>query len=239
MALDYPFITAYMNVRILENVRALREGDDATKCEAMRVLPCFDYPIAIAEAGGIPPLVELLRDGSAEAKGKAALALTVLMENIDNRILVAQAGGIPLFVELLRVSYCKCCAASALFNLARGNVANKVLIAEAGAIPLLVDFLHEGTADAKHWAPKPLRSLAINNDANAVAIAAAVGLEAFVELAQRGSVSVFETPVLDNAGVAAKREAALVVAALLGDCVPDSARGRVPYEIKAAIVSFL
>jgi len=161
------------------------------------------------------------------------------MDNIDNRILVAQAGGIPLFVELLRSIHSKCCAASSLFNLAVGNVANKVLIAEAGAIPLLVDFLHEGTVDAKHWAPKPLRSLAINNDANAVAIAAAVGLEAFVELAQRGSVTVFETPVLDNAGNPAKRKAALVVAALLGDCVPDSARRRVSRYIKAAIVSFL
>ena len=40
---------------------------------------------------------------------------------------------------------------------------------------------------------------------------------------------------MHNAALPAKRKAALVVAALLGDCVPDS----VPREIKTVIGSYL
>ena len=80
-----------------------------------------------------------------------------------------------------------------------------------------------------------LVGLARNNDANAVAIAVAVGLEALVELARRGRVTVHRLSVAHNAGVPAKRKAALVVAALLRACVPDS----VPREIKDVIVSYL
>ena len=77
----------------------------------------------------------------------------------------------------------------------------------------------------------------------AVAIAAAVGFEALVQLAQRGRVPLYvplynpptnELLIVRDAGVPVKRKAALVVAALLGDCVPDS----VPRVIKAAIGSY-
>ncbi|KAH8063496.1 hypothetical protein JL722_2670 [Aureococcus anophagefferens] len=73
--------------------------------------------------------------------------------------------------------------------------------------------------------------------ANAVAIALAIGLEALVQLARRGRVTynVFHGPVVRNAGVPAKRKAALIVAALLRDCVPDS----VPRELKALIGPYL
>ena len=87
------------------------------------------------------------------------------------------------------------------------------------------------------WA---LGNLARNNDANAIAIAAAVGLEGLVQLARRGRVTVDnghgrEFDVVYDAGVPAKRKAALVVAALLRACVLDS----VPREIKALIGPYL
>ena len=71
------------------------------------------------------------------------------------------------------------------------------------------------------------------------AVAAAVGLEALIELARRGRVT-FKGPgrrlrLLSNAGGPAKRKAALVVAALLGGCVPDS----VPRVLRAVIGSYL
>ena len=47
--------------------------------------------ILIAEAGGIPPLVALVRDGNDVQKQYAALALEELAENADNQILIAQA----------------------------------------------------------------------------------------------------------------------------------------------------
>ncbi|KAH8098909.1 hypothetical protein JL720_1879 [Aureococcus anophagefferens] len=179
-------------------VRALREGDDAAKSVAalaLDSLACGNVAnkVAIAEAGGIAPLVELLRDGSAWAKQLAVQVLWSLA-----------------YVEN-----------------------NTVLIAEAGAIPPLVELFRNGPGNAKPTAAWALRNLAYTNDANAVAIAAAVGLEALVQLARGGDVN--ERWLVRNAGIAAKRKAALVVAALLGDCVPDS----VPREIKAIIGPYL
>ena len=198
-------------------VRALREGDDAAKAEAARVLGHLAYydaanqigdaadQVLIAEAGGVPLLVELLRDGSA-----------------------------PVNLVNLR-------AAGALCNLARNNDV-KVQIAEAGGIAPLGDLLREGTRsardslayDAAHYVAGALQNLARNNDGNAIAIAVAVGFEALVQLARRGRVN-FEGRWVLDAGVPAKRKAALVVATLLRDSVPDS----VPDEMKALIAPYL
>ena len=65
----------------------------------------------------------------------------------------------------------------------------------------------------------------------------AVSLEAVVELARRGSVTVNNASVVSNAALPAKRKAALVVAALLRDGVPEFKSA--PGDIKAAIASFL
>ena len=121
-------------------------------------------------------------------------------------------------------------AADALWNLVYDDDDNKVLIAEAGGIPLLVELLRDGSVDWKKKAAAALRNLAWNNDANAVAIAEAIGLEALVELARRGRVTVDNRSVVDDASFAAKRKAALVVAALLRACVPDELRSRVDVQ---------
>ncbi|KAH8087722.1 hypothetical protein JL720_7042 [Aureococcus anophagefferens] len=180
------------------HVRALREGDDAAKTAAARALYTRDraIKIAFAEAGGIPPLVELLRDGSMEAKPEAAWALG---------------------------------------SLAFNNAANQVQIAEAGGIPLLVELVRNG-GDAKWSTMNVLCSLALNNDANAVAIAVTIGLEAIVELARSGHVKIHNVSLVLNAGLPAKRKAALVVAQLIEAAAP---RTRVSRYIKAAIGSYL
>ena len=188
-------------------VQALREGDDAAKTAAVRALGRLDWSELglMAEAGGIAPLVQLLRVGSAEAKYWAAAALCALAYNNDD---------------------------------------NRVAIAAAGGIAPLVELLHNERGNAKWRAAQALEWLALNNDANAVAVAADVGLEALIELARRGRVTVdmlgnladvHERRIVRNAGIAAKRKAALVVAALLGGCVPDS----VPRVLKAIIGSYL
>ena len=173
-------------------VRALCEGDDKKKAAAARALGNFAYnnsanKAAIAKARGIPPLVDLLRDGSAKAKEDAARTLSSLA-----------------------------C-----------SIANGVLIVADGAIPPLIDLLRDGGANAKVRAAAALHYLAYNNDANAVAIALTVGLEALVQLARRGRVTIvsYEVVVRD-AGIPAKRKAALVVAELLRACVPDELRSR-------------
>ncbi|KAK7249239.1 hypothetical protein SO694_00046264 [Aureococcus anophagefferens] len=214
-------------------VRALRSGDDAAKTAAARTLCNLafqDYNRdLIRYAGGVPPLVELVRDGSAEAKFEAAWALSILARNnAANKVAIAAAGGIAPLVELLRdgSAEAKRQAARALGNLAADNAANRVLIAEAGGIPPLVQLVRDGSADARMC----MRNLARNNVANAVAIAAAVGFEALVQLARFGRVTVDNWLIVSDAGVPAKRKAALVVAAL-----PDS----VPRENKDIIASYL
>ena len=51
--------------------------------------------VAIARAGGIPPLVALARGGSEKQKHEAAAALWKLAENADNQVAIAKAGGAP------------------------------------------------------------------------------------------------------------------------------------------------
>jgi vacuolar protein 8 len=190
--------------------------------------------------------VYTLREGDDASKAFAARALgNMACIKAATRVPIAEAGGIPLLVELLRdgSAEAKLFAAFALGNLAYNND-NEVLIAEAGGIPPLVDLLRDGsTKNAKRWAAVALRQLARNNDASQVAIAAALCLEALVELVRRDHV-IFEGWFLFSnayAGVpaGAKRKAAVVVAALLGGCVPDSARRRVPRVLKAVIGSYL
>ena len=233
-----------MAASIAAHVRALREGDDASKTAAAVALCSLTWSpyipenrVAIAQAGGIEPLVQLLHDGSAMAKVRAVRALGSLAWNDANKVLIAEAGGVPPLVELLRDGgpHGKQEAAAALRILSRNN-ANKALITEAGGIPLLVQFLRDGNLGAKPEATCALYNLARNNDANAVAVAVAIGLEAIVELARRGRVNAGWTSIVENAGVPAKRKAALVVAQLIEATAP---RTRVSRYIKAAIVSFL
>ena len=227
-------------------VRALREGDDAAQTAAARALRRLANSdaasrVRIAEAGGIAPLVELVRDGSANAKLWAAWALGNLACNAANTALIAEADGVARLLELLRDGSAdtKWSAAYALGNLARNNAANKVAIAEAGGVPPLVELVRDGSEVAKEQAVWALRNLARNNDANAIAIAVTVGFEALVQLARRGSVTVGIRTVVRDAALPAKRKAALVVAALLRACVPEEVRSRVPYDVNTAIVSYL
>ena len=186
----------------------------------------------------IEGLVRALREGGDAAKADAAWELGGKPYN--QLCLIAEAGGIAPLVQLLRdgSAGAKRSAVWALANLARNNAANKVAITEAGGIPPLVELLRDGSADAKLEAAAALRHLALNNAANAVAIAVTVGgLEALVELARGGHVTVDSQRLVRNAGIAAKRKSALVVAALLRDCVPEFKSA--PGDIKAAIASFL
>ena len=226
-----------------QRVRALIEGDDNAKMAALRALrnpttftaSPYTLGVYIANAGGIAPLVELLRDGRAEAKARAAEALYSVAIDNGNQVRIAEAGGIPPLLELLRdgSAEVKWWAAHAVRVLAR-NDGNKILISQAGGLAPLVQLVRDGRTQAKQ-AALALRTLATNNDANAIAIAVTVGLEALVQLARRGCMCVEIQPLVYNASVPAKRKAALVVAALIGDCVPES----VPRVIKAVIGSYL
>jgi vacuolar protein 8 len=223
-------------------VRDLRERDGASRTTAAAALTNLAYTndankVLIAEAGGIAPLVELLRDGSLGAKAEAARTLGSLAWNDAIAVLIAEASGIPALVQLLRngSSPEKRMAGYALSNLA-WNADNKVLIAEAGGIALLVELLRSRSADERTEATNALYKIARNNDANGVAVAVALGFDALVQLARRGRVNFKGCTLVSNAGLPAKRKVALVVAQLIEATAP---RTRVPAVLKAAIGSYL
>ena len=165
------------------------------------------------------------------------------------KVAIREAGAIPLLVELLescRSADARRSSAGALANIAHENAENKVAIREAGAIPPLLALVEFGGAYSRPMSVDALRMLTHNNEDNAVATALARGrVEAIVELARRGSVTIrtklwgnqgiVDLVVVHNAGAGAKRKAALVVAALFRDCVEFP----VPYDIKTAIASYL
>ena len=168
------------------------------------------------------------------------------------KVAIREAGAIPLLVELLeswRSADARRYAAGALANIAHENAENKIAIREAGAIPPLLALVEFGGTYSRPMSEDALRMLAHNNEDNAIATALARGrVEAIVELARRGSVTIRTKPggarnpfkivdlaVVRDAGAGAKRKAALVVAALFRDCVEFP----VPYDIKTAIASYL
>ena len=57
---------------------------------------------SLAAAGAVPPLVAMLRDGTAEEQAAAAEALWKLARNTANKKTIAAAGGIEALVKLTR-----------------------------------------------------------------------------------------------------------------------------------------
>ncbi|KAH8071901.1 hypothetical protein JL720_11404 [Aureococcus anophagefferens] len=236
--------------RIRAQVRALREGGagcagaGTAKEEAARELGSLAYGndanrVRIAKAGGIPRLVDLLCDGSAYAKSEAACALYYLAFNNDNKVLIAEAGGIAPLVDLLRdgSASAKLRSARALGNLAHNNDANKVAVAVAGGIPPLVELLRDGSARANLRPRGAARPRGQQRRQRRRDRAGRRQPQALVELARRGRVTVDNRSAVLGAGVPAKRKAALVVAALIRDYVPEFKSA--PRDIKGLIGTYL
>ena len=145
----------------------------------------------IGEAGGIPPLVALVRDGNDWQKESAAAVLRKLTHACDVecfiKIRIAKAGGIPPLVALVRDGNDeqKESAAGALQLLAR-RADNQLLIAQAGGIPPLVALVRDGNDEQKHSAAGALRNLAVNVD-NEIAIGKAGGIPPLVTLVRDGN----------------------------------------------------
>ena len=160
-------------------------GDDEPGGALANLAYNEDNRVAIAAAGGIAPLVEVVRSGCAGAKGDAAVALGNLALNDDNRVAIAAAGAIPPLVDFLR-SGSAYEAAFALRILAHG--AHKVTIAAAGAIPPLVALMRSGQSKGATHAQETLINLARDNVDNRVLIAEAKGdIKELVKLARSAS----------------------------------------------------
>ena len=184
-----------------------------------------DNRVAIAAAGGIAPLVEVVRSGCAGAKGDAAVALGNLALNDDNRVAIAAAGAIPPLVDFLR-SGSAYEAAFALRILAHG--ANKVTIAAAGAITPLVALARSDHGKGADHAQETLINLARDNVDNRVLIAEAKGdIKELVKLARSAS------------SAAAKNAAAQFLARRRRSIVNKCVDGKVPAELEPLIAACL
>ena len=102
--------------------------------------------VAIADAGAIPPLVALLRNGSADRQEQAAAALGLLAGNNAVTAATVEADSIAPLVELVRNGRAvgQERAARALANIARGSRANQAAIVEAGVVGPLVALVRAG-----------------------------------------------------------------------------------------------
>ena len=213
--------------------------------------------VAIREAGGIPMLVALLERAHSIPEGNfVVLALRELaLDEAENKVAILESGAIPLLGARVESdsSLFREHAASVLAALAQDNEACCFAIRDADGIPRLVALVNSELRPhdcrfqlnrARHHALDALRSLCACNAADLVAIALDLGgVEAIVELAREGLVvlsaqEAIRCPWLQAqfAAPGSKRKAALVVAALLRDCVPGFKLA--PRDIKMAIGSF-
>ena len=131
----------------------------------------------IAKAGGIPPLVALIRDGSDAQKRIAASALENLAANADNREAIIR----PL-VALVRdgTDAQKASAAGALQNLAQDDDSREAIIKP------LVALVRDGDDEQKEVAAGALENLADCAD-NKIPIAQAGGIPPLVALVRDGN----------------------------------------------------
>ena len=148
------FARACAGVRV--GVRSLTSNEVGTKGRSNKM--------AIADAGGIVPLVDLATSGTVEQREAAVGALWNLAFNDANKKAIAAAGGIPPLVDLVRngTPRQKEQAASALANLTVDED-NRSRVVGAGGISALVPLMNGGeTERQRSFAHACIRNLAID-----------------------------------------------------------------------------
>ncbi|RLN92299.1 hypothetical protein BBJ28_00011461, partial [Nothophytophthora sp. Chile5] len=133
-------------------------------------------------------LMALVKAGTNDQKGWAALALGNIAVNEANRVEVVRDGGISPLVVLVRAGTDeqKLYAALALGNIACNNDANCMEIARDGGISPLVTLVRAGTDEQKQWAAYALGNIAVN-EANCVEVAREGGISPLVVLVRAGT----------------------------------------------------
>ncbi|CAE7354175.1 PUB13, partial [Symbiodinium necroappetens] len=167
-------------------IRLSGSGEQGWAANALRDLAISaDNQALIAEAGGIPPLVELLSSSNTDVQMMAAAALRHLASNADNKALIAEAGGIPPLVSCLTTGtkWAQLHAAEALGTLMADWIvvdrefvpmpeateiaeANQASIASAGAIDPLIEMLTQrsGVMGFQEMAAQALRPFSSRED---------------------------------------------------------------------------
>ncbi|KAH0751100.1 hypothetical protein KY290_030332 [Solanum tuberosum] len=134
-----------------------------------------DNRVAIAEAGAIPLLVDLLSTPDSRIQEHAVTALLNLSICEDNKRSIVTSGAVPGIVHVLKKGSMEARenAAAALFSLSVIDE-NKVIIGTFGAIPPLVTLLSDGTQRGKKDAATALFNLCIYQGNKGKAVRAGV-----------------------------------------------------------------
>ena len=112
-----------------------------------------DNRVSIVDAGGIEPLLQLLKEGStSQAKENSVRAITALTKSPEMQQVIRAAGGVPLVAhvmtqacsntkEMMAAAQLCSLTARAIAQLADGDESNQGAFAEAGTISALVAML--------------------------------------------------------------------------------------------------
>lgn len=134
-----------------------------------------DNRVAIAEAGAIPLLVQLLSTIDSRTQEHSVTALLNLSICEENKGSIISSGAVPGIVHVLKKGSMEARenAAATLFSLSVVDE-NKVMIGASGAIPPLVTLLSEGTQRGKKDAATALFNLCIYQGNKGKAVRAGV-----------------------------------------------------------------
>ncbi|GAQ78480.1 ARM repeat superfamily protein [Klebsormidium nitens] len=179
-------------------IQKLRSPEDGVRREAMQAIRMWAgssllHQRAVAAAGAIPPLVDVLRTPSSTVVWvEAAQTLASLaINNEENKASIGLAGAIPPLVNLLGLPSREAreAAVGGLSCLAR-NEHNKQAIMDAGAVTGLVRMLTDGDNNSefgREAAANVLAKLAVENDANKKAIGQYGAIPFLIRMVEHGS----------------------------------------------------
>jgi hypothetical protein len=148
-----------------------------------------DNRLMVGHEGGIPALIAIVRDGTAEGKAKAVAALDFLSVEDENKVLIAREQGIPALVELTKsgTTEGKEKAEGILWNINVNND-NEVLTACIGGFPaLLVLMQHGSKSKGKPLADIAIRALWRNDSDKLEKSANAACISSLIDLLKNGT----------------------------------------------------
>ncbi|GAB4823445.1 hypothetical protein N2152v2_010491 [Parachlorella kessleri] len=160
-----------------------------------------EHLYAIAFAGGIPPLVQLLESKDKKLQGGAArLVLQLCQGSPDFQKAVVSSCAIPLLVQLLGsngndIWATQATAANAVGHLSHQSFGFRSVIAAAGAIPALIRLLYSTDQDVQVKAAQAVACLCGWNPRHRIGIMSAGAIPLLVQMLDAAEISVQEVAV--------------------------------------------
>lgn len=145
------------------------------------------------KAGGIPPVVALLRIGTEQGRLEAVRSLCNLVgSRKESKNQVAEAGGIPVLIEILhggsgtKKVQAREISAALLGNIVAGHPENQEAVGALG-VPLLVSLLKDTGIQGQQWATVAIHNLVDGHPKNQERAVKAGCLPALMRLVQLGN----------------------------------------------------